>query len=73
MRSPMEVERAFTYHPPQPDQIPRYQTIRDNAKTLAFEILAHCPDSPERTIALRKLQECTMMANASIAINEVQS
>ena len=64
------IEELFTYHSPKGDQPERYQTLRDNAKEFALLIDEKCPDSPEKTTAIRKLQECVMFANASIAINE---
>jgi len=66
----MDINSAFTYHAPTADQTARCGEIRMNGKLFA-EIIEHdCPPSSERTLALRKLQECVMWANASIAINE---
>ena len=64
------IEELFTYHSPKGDQPKRYAHIRENAKEFAKMIDENCPDSPEKTTAIRKLQECVMFANASIAINE---
>jgi len=66
----MDINNTFTYHSPKNDQPERYENIRENAKLLANIINDLCPDSAEKTIAFRKLQECVMYANASIAINE---
>ena len=66
----MDINSAFTYHAPKGDQPTRYQEVRDNAKQFANLIERNCPPSSERTLALRKLQECAMWANASIAMNE---
>ena len=65
-----QIERAFTYHAPKPDQIPRYQYIRDTGKELATYIDSNCPNSREKSLALTKLEETVMWANASIARNE---
>lgn len=70
--SNINIENSFTYHPPTGYQVERYQQIRDKAKMLATEIEGHCPESAEKTLAIRKLQEAVMWANASIAINESQ-
>lgn len=70
MEKHMDINSAFTYHAPKGDQPARYQEVRDNAKQFANLIERNCPPSSERTLALRKLQECVMWANASIAINE---
>ena len=67
---PIDVERIFTYHPPKGDQAERYVLLRDAAKGLALLIRGSTPISPEQTLAIRKLQECVMFANAAIAINE---
>lgn len=66
------LNRAFTYHPPFGDQPERYVAIRDEAKMLAVNILRMCPDSRERSLALTKLEEAVMWANAAIARNEVE-
>ena len=66
----IDIDNIFTYHPPKNDQPERYEILRNEAKKLAHLINDKCPDSAEKTIAIRKLQECIMNANASIAINE---
>lgn len=63
-------QRAFQYHAPKPDQIPRYGTLRQQAAYLAAEMIRLCPASRELSLALTKLEEATMWANASIARNE---
>ena len=60
------IEKRFTYHSPKGREH-RFQTLRDNAKSLAYEIKKQCPDSRERSLALTKLEEVIMWANASIA------
>ena len=65
-----QIERNFTYHAPKPGQPAKYMVIRDTAKGLAMLIHDNCPDSRERSIAMTKLEECVMWANASIARNE---
>ena len=65
----MDIESTFTYHAPNEEQQKRYVELRNKAKELAYMIQSHCPDSREKSIALTKLQETIMMANAAIAIN----
>lgn len=65
-----EVERWFSYHPPKDDQSERYQRLRDGAKVYAKLIMECCPESADRTSALRQLREANWAANASIACNE---
>ena len=65
-----KLEKVFTYHAPEGDQQERYVALRTRAHDLAKSICLLCPESAERTIAIRKVQEVLMFANASIAINE---
>lgn len=65
-----DIDNNFTYHAPKGDQQMRYQSIREIAKGLAMFINDHCPDSREKSLAMTKLEECVMWANASIARNE---
>lgn len=65
-----QIERAFTYHPPKNDQNERYVHLRTHGHMLARRILSCCPPSRERSLALTKLEEALMWANASIARNE---
>ena len=64
-----DIEKRFTYHSPKGREH-RFQILRDNAKSLAYEIKKQCPDSRERSLALTKLEEVIMWANASIAREE---
>ncbi len=67
-----ELSNIFRYHAPFGDQEVRYQIIREQAKSLAIHIEKWCPRSREKSLAITKLQECVMMANAAIAIHEVK-
>jgi hypothetical protein len=64
------IERQFTYHSPKGDQPERYERLREMAKALAYGIDDCCPESREKSLAMTKLKESIMWANASIAINE---
>lgn len=61
-----DIEKRFTYHSPKGKE-QRFQTLRNEAKCLANTIKKQCPDSRERSLALTKLEEVIMWANASIA------
>lgn len=63
------IENNFTYHAPQPGQSEKYETIRGKAKELAYLIDEMVPDSREKSLAMTKLEECSMWANAGIARN----
>ena len=64
-----KIENAFTYHTPQPGQPEKYQAIREKAKELAYLITDLVPTSREQSLAITKLEEATMWANAGIARN----
>ena len=64
------ITNNFTYHAPTPDQLPRFEQIRDEGRELALLLNALCPQSRELSLALTKLEEVVMWANASIARNE---
>jgi hypothetical protein len=76
MRYPIEsqveqhLSTAFRYHAPIGDQPKRYEILRSAARELAQLLCGSCPASRERSIALTKLEESIMWANASIARNE---
>ena len=67
---PINIENIFTYHPPKGDQAERYQRLRDACKGLANVIISETPMGREQSIAIRKLEECSMWMNAAIARNE---
>lgn len=57
----------FTYHPPEEGQREKYEEIRSWAHHLGMVICNAIPSCADRTVALRKLRECVMTANAAIA------
>jgi len=65
-----DIDDLFTYHPPKPDQIPRYEAIREAARVFARVLEQNTPSSADQTAAIRKLRECVMTANASIALEQ---
>lgn len=62
-----KIENAFMYHEPKDDQPTKYQAIREKSKEMAYLIKDLVPDSREKSLALIKLEECSMWANAGIA------
>jgi hypothetical protein len=64
-----KIEELFRYHPPRPDQIPRYETIRNAARYLAQVIVSNTPRGSDQSKAIRKLREAVMAANSSIALD----
>jgi hypothetical protein len=65
-----EITKRFTYHAPKPGQPERYEKLRSEAKELAKLINLDVPESREKSIAMTKLEETIMWANAGIARNE---
>ena len=64
------VDRNFRYHPPKDDQPQRYEELRQKGRELAHLIATHCPECRETSLAMTKLEESIMWANASIGRNE---
>lgn len=62
-----DLESRFTYHAPREGQPEMYQIIRFNARELASRIDELCPDGREKSLAVTKLEEAVMWANAAIA------
>lgn len=65
-----EIITRFTYHAPKGDQPERYAAIRSAARGLAEIINDLCPESREKSLAMTKLEEVSMWANAAIARQE---
>jgi hypothetical protein len=65
-----QIQKAFTYHPPKEGQPERYEHIREYAKSLARCVQDCTPESREQSLALTKIEEAVMWANAAIARNE---
>ena len=63
------IENNFMYHAPNETQTLKYESLRRYAKDLAYEIQALCPESREKALAMTKLEETVMWANAAIARN----
>jgi hypothetical protein len=64
-----EIENRFTFHKATESQGEKYTTIRGSAKELALLLNELCPNSRELSVALTKLDEVVMWANAAIARN----
>lgn len=63
------IDNNFKYHAPKDGQPALYQEIRDKAKGLAILIQSSVPESREKSLAITKLEESVMWANAGIARN----
>ncbi|MCR4375872.1 MAG: hypothetical protein NUW22_13580, partial [Acidobacteria bacterium] len=68
-RADIDIDDLFSYHRLTPAQLDRFDYIRGPIKVAAAAIMANCPGGADRTTAIRKLRECLMTANASIALD----
>ena len=58
----------FTYHAPSGPQTAKYELLRQAARVFALAILENTPKSPDQTVAIRKVREAVMTANAAVAL-----
>lgn len=65
-----EINIRFTYVAPKPGQPEKYTELRAQAKDLAMSFVALCPACRETSLAITKLEEAIMFANAAIARRE---
>lgn len=63
------MDQVFSYHAPVFDQADRYASLRQAARVFAEAICRQCPQSADRTAALRKVREALMTANAAVALD----
>jgi hypothetical protein len=61
------LQNWFTYHAPSADDLPHFAAIRDKALEFAKVIVENSPSSADQTVAIRKVREAVMIANAAIA------
>lgn len=62
-----EIDIRFKYHKPTEGQPEKYQRIRSLAKEFAELVQDECPESREKSLAMTKLEESVMWANAAVA------
>lgn len=65
------IREVFSYHAPTQDQVTKYNELRESAKAFAQASADNCPQSADRTAALRKVREAVMTANAAIALDGI--
>lgn len=62
------IAHNFAHHPPKSEpQIKAHEAVREACKQAALQIDKFCHTSREKSLALTKLEEAMMWANASIA------
>lgn len=63
--------RSLTNQPPQGEEIVRrFEMLREPAKTFGRFVLALCPPSRERSLAITNLEQALMWAVKSVALNQ---
>ncbi len=62
-----ELETRFTYHTPNENDIEFYRIIRSMAADFADHVNEFVADSREKSIAITKIEEAVMWANAARA------
>lgn len=62
-----EIVHRFTYHPPQQDQIPIFEDLRNQCQSLALVIYSNCPASRELDEAIKAVELANMWANAAVS------
>ena len=62
-----QLDNWFTCHAPDSEDLTAYEAVRQSARRFAQTINDACPESADKTAAMRKLREAVMTANAAIA------
>lgn len=65
-----DIQHLFTYHPPRPDQIGRFEAIKEACVSFAGTIRDNVRPGPDRTLAIRALMRLRMDANLAIALED---
>lgn len=65
-----EIANRFKFHPAKDEETKeKHKTIRDHCGSLAMLINEYVPEGREKALAITKLEEVMMWANAGIARN----
>ena len=57
---------AFVYRAPSTDQVARMEILRAKLREASTVLATMCPEGRERSLAMTKLEECSMWANKAI-------
>ena len=68
MRTLDEALDVFAYHPATSDTAMKHAAVREAYSDFVRHVWPVIPDGPEKTLALRKLQESLFYANTAIAL-----
>lgn len=72
MRTKEDVINLFSYHQLDADGVTRISYFRERYISLALDIMNGTRESPERTLALRKLHDSMMEINVLISLDYPQ-
>ncbi len=62
------IEHIFSYHPPKDEGVAeRHAKVREACLNMALYLNETLPDSEERNVSIRRLQDVMFWANAAIA------
>lgn len=64
-----EIIHNFSYHKPDADKASKHEQIRLALKNAALFIQDNVPDCREKSLAITKLEEAMLWANAGLARN----
>lgn len=68
MIDPEDINSRFRYYPAKDEETKRYhETIRESCTELAHYVNGTVPDGREKSLAITKIEEAMMWANAGIA------
>jgi phage-related tail fiber protein len=62
-----DIDNRFTYHPPSETKATKHVMIRESGKTLTEIVNEMVPDGREKSLAITKIEEAVMWANAGLA------
>lgn len=63
-----DLDNRFAHHPPSTDAIAsHHHLMREAARWLAGQVIEYVPEGCEQALALTKIEEAMMWANAGIA------
>ncbi|MEM8493760.1 MAG: hypothetical protein AAF663_00050 [Planctomycetota bacterium] len=66
-----DIHERVRHHPPKGQAtIDKHQTVREETERYMQHIAANVPDGREKSLALTKIEEAMMWANAGIARNQ---
>lgn len=64
----LDIDSIFSHHPPTASEtVQLHEEVRSKCKEVAIFFRDNLPDSPEKTLAIRKLQEAMMYGNSAAA------